>query len=310
MRAVRAWVGILIFALELLSIQLSISEELPLPSSKTESVVGEVAYTRVWHGDSLLDIARNFDIGYGQIIRANPRLNRWVPRVGAEVVLPSMYILPPGERRGIVLNLAELRLYYYPPRGNTVHTYPVSIGDYDWRTPLGRTKIVAKQVEPPWYPPKSIREEHLQEGDELPTMIPGGDIDNPLGHFALKLGIPGYLIHGTDERRSYGIGMRVSHGCIRLYPEDIAKLFALVSVGTPVTIIDQPVKAGWLNDELYLEVHYPIPEEDGDDIAEADLNDVIRVISPLLTSEVELDPDQVDAALRVGDGIPVAIARR
>ena len=286
------------------------AEELPLPRSKLDSVVGDVGYTMVWHGDSLLDIARNFDIGYGQIIRANPRLNRWVPRVGAEVVLPSMYILPPGERRGIVLNLAELRLYYYPPRRTTVHTYPVSIGDYDWRTPIGRTKIVAKQVDPPWYPPKSIREEHLEEGEELPTMIPGGDIDNPLGHFALKLGIPGYLIHGTDERRSFGIGMRVSHGCIRLYPEDIEKLFALVSVGAPVTIIDQAVKAGWRDDELYLEVHHPLPEEDGEDLREPDLNDVITAISPLVTLGVDLDADQVDAALRLGDGIPVAIARR
>lgn len=286
------------------------AEELPLPSSKTDSVVGDISYTRVWHGDSLLDIARNFDIGYGQIIRANPRLNRWVPRVGAEVVLPSMYILPPGERRGIVLNLAELRLYYYPPRGTTVHTYPVSIGDYDWRTPLGRTKIVAKQVNPAWYPPKSIRQEHLEEGDELPNMIPGGAADNPLGHFALKLGIPSYLIHGTDERRSFGIGMRVSHGCIRLYPEDIERLFALVSVGTPVTIIDQPVKAGWRDDELYLEVHHPLPEEDGEDLRDPDLNDVITAISPLVTLGIELDPDQVDMALRVGDGIPIAIAHR
>ena len=286
------------------------AEELPLPSSKTDSVVGDISYTRVWHGDSLLDIARNFDIDYGQIIRANPRLNRWVPRVGAEVVLPSMYILPPGERRGIVLNLAELRLYYYTPRGTTVHTYPVSIGDYDWRTPLGRTKIVAKQVNPAWYPPKSIRQEHLEEGDELPNMIPGGAADNPLGHFALKLGIPSYLIHGTDERRSFGIGMRVSHGCIRLYPEDIERLFALVSVGTPVTIIDQPVKAGWRDDELYLEVHHPLPEEDGEDLRDPDLNDVITAISPLVTLGIELDPDQVDMALRVGDGIPIAIAHR
>lgn len=310
MRAFRGWQELIILGICALAIHPANAEEIPLPRSTTDSVVGEISYTRVWHGDSLVDIARTFDIGYGQIIRANPRLNRWVPRVGAEVVLPTMHILPPGERRGIVLNLAELRLYYYPPRGDTVHTYPVSIGDYDWRTPLGRTKIVAKQVDPPWYPPKSIREEHLQEGDELPARIPGGALDNPLGHFALKLGIPSYLIHGTDERRSFGIGMRVSHGCIRLYPEDIERLFALVSVGTPVTIIDQPVKAGWLGDELYLEVHHPIPEEEGEDLVQPDLNDVITAISPLITLGVDLDPDQVDTALRLGDGIPVAIARR
>lgn len=286
------------------------AEEISLPANKNEAVIGDIRYTMVWHGDTLLDIARTFDLGYGQIIRANPRLNRWVPRVGAEVVLPSMYVLPRGERRGIVLNLAELRLYYYPPRGTTAHTFPISVGDYDWRTPLGKTKIIAKQVDPPWYPPKSIRAEHLENGDELPSMIPGGDPDNPLGHFALKLGIPGYLIHGTDQRRSYGIGMRVSHGCVRLYPEDIETLYSLVSVGTPVAIIDQPIKAGWRNEELYLEVHHPLREEGEADFIEPDLNDVIEVLSPLIGSEVEVDADQVDAALRLGDGVPVAVARR
>lgn len=286
------------------------AEELPLPLSKNESLVGGVQYTRVWHGDSLLDIARTFDIGYNQIIRANPTLNRWVPRIGAEVTIPSMYILPSGARRGIVLNLAELRLYYYPPGGKTVHTFPVSVGDYDWRTPLGRTKIVAKQVDPPWYPPKSIRAEHLESGEELPTMIPGGDPDNPLGHFALKLGIPGYLIHGTDPRRSFGIGMRVSHGCIRLYPEDIETLYALVSVGTSVSIIEQPIKAGWRDDHLFLEVHHPLEEEGEYDFMEPTLDDVITAISPFISLGFQVDADAVDMALRLGDGIPVAIGRR
>ena len=287
-----------------------LSEEFPAPASQGDAVVGQLQHTRVWRGDSLLDIGRTFDIGYNQIIRANPTLNRWLPRVGAEVVVPSMYILPSGERRGIVLNLAELRLYYYPPRGGAVHTFPVSVGDYDWRTPLGKTKVVAKEVDPAWYPPKSIRAEHLENGDELPLMIPGGDPDNPLGHFALKLGIPGYLIHGTDQRRSYGIGMRVSHGCVRLYPEDIETLYSLVSVGTPVSIIDQPVKAGWHEDQLFLEVHHPLAEEGENDFIEPDLNHVISVISPFISLGVEVDADQVDAALRLGDGIPVAIATR
>lgn len=141
-------------------------------------------------------------------------------------------------------------------------------------------------------------------------MIPGGDPDNPLGHFALKLGIPGYLIHGTDQRRSYGIGMRVSHGCIRLYPEDIETLYTLVSVGTPVTIVDQPIKAGWRDDNLYLEVHHPLGEEGEEDFIEPDLHDVITIISPFIEPGVEIDADQVDAALRLGDGIPVAIASR
>ena len=238
----------------------ALSEEFSLPEGRQDGVIGEIRYTRVWRGDTLLDIARSFDLGHDQIIRANPKLNRWVPRIGAEVTLPSLYILPSAPRQGLVLNLAELRLYYYPPGQRVVHTFPVSIGDYDWRTPLGRTKIVAKQVDPSWYPPKSIREEHAADGEDLPVMIPGGDPDNPLGHFALKLGIPSYLIHGTDQRRSFGIGMRVSHGCIRLYPEDIETLYSMTRVGANVAIIDQPVKAGWLDETLYLEVHQPLDQ--------------------------------------------------
>ena len=287
-----------------------LAEELPLPEGKNDSVIGELRYTRVWRGDSLLDIARAFDLGHDQIIRANPTLNRWVPRVGAEVTLPSLYVLPSVPRQGIVLNLAELRLYYYPPRQRIVHTFPVSIGDYDWRTPLGRTKVVAKQVDPPWYPPKSIREEHEAYEESLPIRVPGGDPDNPLGHFALKLGIPSYLIHGTDQRRSFGIGMRVSHGCIRLYPEDIEKLYAMTNLGTSVTIIDQPVKVGWSGRTLYLEIHQPLIEDGEPEFEEPNLDDVVAAIQPFRKYALDIDADQVDAALRLGDGIPVAIARR
>ena len=286
------------------------SEEFSLPDGRHEDVIGELRYTRVWRGDTLLDIARSFDLGHDQIIRANPTLNRWVPRVGAEVTLPSLYILPSAPRQGIVLNLAELRLYFYPPRQRVVHTFPVSIGDYDWRTPLGRTKLVAKQVDPPWYPPKSIREEHAADEEELPPWIPGGDPDNPLGHFALKLGFPSYLIHGTDQRRSFGIGMRVSHGCIRLYPEDIEKLFAMTTVGTSVNIIYQPVKVGWSDGTLYLEVHQPLIEDGNPEFQQPTLDDVISAIEPFRKYDLDIAADQVDAALRLGDGIPVAIARR
>lgn len=286
------------------------TEELELPSDREHALVGELRYTRVWRGDSLLDIARAFDIGHDQILRANPRLNRWIPRVGSEVVLPSLYILPPTLRQGIVLNLAELRLYYYPPSQDVVHTFPTSIGDVDWQTPIGKTKIRSKDVDPAWYPPKSIRQEHAEDGEELPTMIPGGDADNPLGHFALRLGIPGYLIHGTDRRRSFGIGMRVSHGCIRLYPEDIETLYSMVRVGTPVHIINQPVKAGWRGDALYLEVHHPLIEDGESDIEGPTMNDVMAVISPYIEPGLDIDAERVDSALRLGDGIPVAIAYR
>lgn len=306
----RATSLITLHLLVLLTAQLCAGEEFHLPDTPGEGLIGEVQYTRVGRGDSLLDIARAFDIGHDQIIRANPALNRWVPQEGAEVVLPSLYVLPTGERRGLVLNVAELRLYYYEPKGQTVHTFPVSIGDVDWRTPLGQTRVAAKEIDPAWYPPKSIREEHLDEGEELPRFIPGGDPDNPLGHFALKLGIPGYLIHGTDVRRSFGIGMRVSHGCIRLYPEDMAQLFEMVRVGTSVRIVDQPVKAAWRGDLLYLEVHHPLSEDDHDDLAIPSIPDVAAVLAKNIGPGVDVDIEEIEVAQRIGNGIPVVVGKR
>jgi L,D-transpeptidase ErfK/SrfK len=139
-------------------------------------------------------------------------------------------------------------------------------------------------------------------------MIPGGDPDNPLGHFALKLGIPGYLIHGTDQRRSFGIGMRVSHGCIRLYPEDIEKLYTMVSIGTPVRIIDHPVKIGLRDDELFAEVHHPLVDEEVPLFDPPTLEDVLRELDPFVREGYEVDLDRVEAAVRLGDGVPMSVS--
>ena len=293
-----------------LSIYVAEGEELLLPTSRRESVIGELRYTLAWRGDSLLDIARAFDIGHDEIILANPSLNRWLPRVGAEVVIPSLYVLPAGDRRGIVLNLAELRLYYFPADKQIVHTFPVSIGDYDWRTPQGATKVVSKQENPAWYPPKSIREEHAEAGEELPPMIPGGDPENPLGRFALRLGIPGYLIHGTDQRRAFGIGMRVSHGCIRLYPEDMERLYSMVPVGTPVRIVDQPIKAGLRGDQLFLEVHQPLIEEGVGSTERLETHQIVEELRPFIQEGLEIDLDRVVAAWRRADGVPVSVSHQ
>ena len=285
----------------------SAGEELPLPISKRDNVVGELRYTLVARGDSLLDIARAFDVGHDEILLSNPLLNRWVPKVGAEVMIPSLYVLPAGERKGIVLNLAELRLYFFPPGKQVVHTFPVSIGDYDWSTPQGTTRVVSKQVNPPWYPPKSIREEHAEDGEELPLMVPGGDPDNPLGEFALKLGLPGYLIHSTDQRRSFGIGMRVSHGCIRLYPEDMERLFSMVPVGTPVRIIDQSVKAGILNDQVFLEMHQALIEDGDPTVGRPSVDEVLERLRPYQREGFDINPDTVDEMWRRSDGVPMAV---
>ena len=226
-----------------------------LPADGSD-IVGEISITTATFDDTLVDIARRHGVGYQDIVRANPGVNVWVPGEGTDVILPTQFVLPPGPREGIVLNLPEYRLYYFPQpaAGETaqVITYPISIGRQDWETPLGVTRIIAKAVNPSWYPPQSVREEHAAEGRPLASVVPPGP-DNPLGKHAMRLGLPGYLIHGTN--RPAGVGMRVTHGCLRMFPEDIEVLFDLVSIDTRVRIINEPVKIGWQGGELVMEVH-------------------------------------------------------
>ena len=233
----------------------------PLPPSGTD-VIGQVKVMYATRDDTLLDIARRYSLGYDEMVHANPGVDRWAPGEGTPIVLPTRYILPDTPREGIVLNIAEMRVYYYPKANageeQVVHTYPVSIGRMDWKTPMGLTKVVAKEVDPAWRPPASIKAEHAAEGDILPDVVPGGP-DNPLGRYAMRLGVPGYLIHSTNK--PFGIGMRVTHGCVRMYPEDIERLFGMVSVGTSVRLIDQPVKVGRLNGQLMVESHAPLEED-------------------------------------------------
>jgi len=238
--------------------------DLPAPGN---DVIGAITTVPARAQDTLLDIARRHGLGYEDIVRANPDVDTWLPGEGTEVVLPTRFVLPPGPRRGIILNLAEYRLYYFPQpedgeRG-VVMTYPMSIGRMDWETPLGKTTIIQKVTNPAWYPPASIRAEHAAAGDPLPRIVPAGP-DNPLGKHAMRLGLPGYLIHGTN--RPAGVGMRVTHGCVRMFPEDIAYLFDQVAVNMPVRIINEPVKLGWDGDMLVIEAHRvldaaPIPVE-------------------------------------------------
>ena len=218
----------------------------------SDGIVGKEVLIHASRKDTLIDIGRLHGFGYDEISNANPEIDPWMPPDGSTVVLPHMHILPDAPREGIVINTAEMRLYYYPKATNTVETYPVSIGRTDWNTPLVTTRIARKMANPAWYPPASIRKEHLQKGDPLPAVVPPGP-DNPLGKYALYLGIPGYLLHGTNNE--YGIGMQVTHGCMRLYAPDIERLFEKVSVGTTVRIVNQPYKVGWRDGVLYVEVH-------------------------------------------------------
>jgi len=206
--------------------------------------------------DTLLDIGRAFDVGYEEIVSANPGVDPWLPGENQRVMVPNRFILPEAPHQGLVINLAEMRLYYYPKPSINEHqkviTHPIGVGREGWTTPLGKTQIIQRIKDPSWTPPASIKAEHIQKGDPLPNVVPAGP-NNPLGAFAMRLGMPGYLLHGTNK--PFGVGMRVSHGCIRLFPEDIEHLFGIVAVNTPVEIVYQPDKAGLLDGELYLEAH-------------------------------------------------------
>ena len=214
--------------------------------------------------DTLYDIARRFSLGSEEILRVNGGMDPWLPGAGKDVVIPGERILPSGPREGIVVNLPEHRLYYYPKakkgQRRVVITYPVSIGKMDWRTPMGRTRIVSKTERPSWTPPESVRQEHEANGDPLPAIVPPGP-NNPLGLFAMRLDIkPGaYLIHGTNN--PIAVGMAVTHGCIRMYPEDIEALFPQVPVGTPVYLVNEPLKLAWIDGRLFLEAHPPVNAE-------------------------------------------------
>lgn len=221
------------------------------------AVIGELRTTQSMYEDTLVDIARVHGLGYEEIRLANPAVDAWLPGEGTEVRLPTQFVLPKARRSGLVINIAEYRMYYYFRDGDDtlVTTFPISIGRMDWGTPLGRAAVVKKVKDPSWYPPQSIIDEWAADGRELAQRVPPGP-GNPLGQYAIRLSIPGYLIHGTN--RPAGVGMRVTHGCIRMFPEDIEHLFPSVPVNTAVQIVNQPFKFGWQGDDLYLEVHPPL----------------------------------------------------
>jgi L,D-transpeptidase ErfK/SrfK len=230
--------------------------------SPDQSVVGEpqVVYTN--ETDTLSDLARAYGLGYDELIAANPDVNPWLPGENTPVLLPTQFVVPDVPREGVVLNMASKRLFYFPPVADgepvLVKTFPIGIGRVGWETPLGVTTVVAKARDPHWYVPWSVRQEHAEMGDPLPSVVPPGP-DNPLGHRVLKLDMPGYLIHGTNQ--PYGVGMRVSHGCVRLYPENIEYLYELVDIGETVTIINEPFLFGRRDGELYFESHAPLEDD-------------------------------------------------
>jgi L,D-transpeptidase ErfK/SrfK len=250
--ALRLW----LLTVAMLAPAVTLAAAYALPEDGSQ-LVGAVTKVRVRYEDTLAAVAQAYGLGYREILDANPDVDPWIPGDGTEVVLPTAYVLPDAPRDGVVINVAEYRLYYYPRGLNMVITYPVGLGRDDFRTPLMSTSIITAIENPSWTPTRESRLEHAALGKPLPHVVPPGP-DNPLGSLALQLGIPGYFIHGTNQ--PFGVGQMVSHGCIRLYEAHIATLAELARKGTPVHIVNEPYKVGWRNDQLFVEVHRDVYE--------------------------------------------------
>jgi L,D-transpeptidase ErfK/SrfK len=280
--------------------------ELPADGS---AVVGTDTTITTRYEDTLLDIARQYSLGYDEIIRANPGVDMWIPGEGTRITLPGRRILPPGPREGVIVSLPEHRLYYFPAAAQdgrrVVITYPVSIGKLGRGTPLGQTRVIAKVEHPSWYPTASIRKEHADAGDPLPAVVGPGP-NNPLGAYKIRLGFGNgtYEIHGTNN--PVAVGLAITHGCIRMYPEDVAALFPQLPVGTLVRLINVPVKVAWIDGELLLEAHPPVNAE-GESF-EPDVDRFSNLLRAAVgDASVAIDWDYARAVLQRADGVIASV---
>jgi L,D-transpeptidase ErfK/SrfK len=278
-----------------------------------QSVVGAVQVVKAGKEDTLTDIARRFNVGYEEILRANPDVDPWLPGDGREIVVPTQFVLPNAPYTGVVINIAAMRIYYFPPvkkgERTVVLTHPIGIGKVGWRTPEGVTKIVRRQKDPTWRVPVSVRKEHHENGEDLDPVIGPGP-DNPLGKYAFYLQWPSYLIHGTNKPA--GVGLRSSHGCIRLYPEDIEQFFKTVPIGTQVRVVNQPFPFGWSDGQLYLQP-FDVLEDDSRNWSKAQRKVLDKSLSPALQQELQAHGQQIDwtlvAALTHNPrGLPVPVS--
>lgn len=280
----------------------------------TDDVVGQLQVTKVEGEDTLSDIARRFNLGYEEVVRANPGIDPWIPGVGREIILPTQFVLPEGPREGLVINLPQLRVFYYPKvkagEPHKVITHPIGIGKVGWSTPEGTTKVTSKRKNPTWTPPASVRKEHREAGDPLPAVVPPGP-DNPLGTHMMTLGWPSYLIHGTNK--PYGVGMRSSHGCMRFYPEDIAELYDKIPLGTKVTVVNRPFVFGWHQDSLYVQA-FPILEDDDREHPKSVDALLTTVVSEQMSQKVQahgasIDSDLVTLMVTYPRGVAVPVSK-
>ncbi|WP_027830354.1 L,D-transpeptidase family protein [Marinobacter sp. HL-58] len=269
-------------------------------------LAGELSVMSTRYEDTFAAIGNRDSLGYLELVKANPGVDPWLPGEGTQITVPRHYVLPDGKREGIVINLAEYRLYYFTEDG--VQVYPVGVGTEDNPSPLTDAEVTMPLESPAWYPPASIRAEYEESGDYLPRMIPPGP-NNPLGTHALMLSEKGYLIHGTNKL--FGVGMQVSHGCFRMYNEDISRFVYEVSKGTPVRVIKEPVKIGVKDNEVWIEVHRPKEE-----YSEQDRDRLWREVSEAVEEfrrkrpGVEVQRRAIELALDQADGLPRMIGER
>lgn len=283
-------------------------------ASERDAVIGEVRIVRAQESDTFPDIARRFNIGFEELVSANPDVSPWTPGAGTEIVIPTQFVLPDAPRKGVVINLPAMRLFYFPKVKNgepqRVITHPLGIGRVEWKTPTGITTVVAKSEAPAWIPTPSIRKEHAENGDPLPAVVPPGP-DNPMGTHALRLGWPTYAIHGTNKPPS--IGLRGTHGCMRMYPEDIVRMYDMIPVGTPVRVVNQPTVFGWRGDTLYVQ-SYAVLEDDRRDQAKLRskaLAAALKSIPPRTanTAPFAVNRSLLDAVVQSPRAIAIPISR-
>ena len=293
---------------------------LPLPVAThkftladNDDVVGVLQRTTASRDDTLPDIARRFNVGYEEIVRANPGVDPWLPGADRKVVVPTQFVLPNAPREGIVINLAAMRVYYFPKHAKgepqLVYTHPIGVGKVGWQTPEGVTKIIAREQDPTWRPSAGVRKEHLANEDPVPAVVPPGP-DNPLGKYKFTLGWPSYLMHGTNK--PYGVGLRSSHGCIRLYPEDIEKFYQMVPLGTSVRVVNQPFLFGWHDGQLYLQA-YTVFEDDARNWEKARKTLLLKSMSPRLekllkSAHAEVDWEVIAQLTRAPRGLAVPVS--
>ena len=297
------------------------SVEVPLPEATErfelapdQDIVGHVQITTSTKEDTLTDIARRFNVGYEEIVRANPGVDPWLPGEGRSIVVPTAFILPNAPREGVIINVAAMRIFYFPAHKKAeqpvVYTHPIGIGKVGWKTPEGVTKITRRQKDPVWHVPVSVIKEHKENGEDLDAVIGPGP-DNPLGRYAFYLGWSSYLIHGTNKPA--GVGLRSSHGCIRLYPEDIESFYDMIPIGTPVRVVNQPFLFGWQDGEFFMQASGPL-EDDSHDGKKAQPDGLpkaqqARIEKQLKKRNAILNTELVAILARAPRGIPVPVSR-